>query len=66
LFGIIRNGLVGISLLQPGGSVMEMLTAVIGSLIAAPFVARQINIVGYVKSFISKQSKMKKNVIVEG
>lgn len=37
---VLRSGLMGIALLQPGGSLMEMLVALVGTWVVAPVVGR--------------------------
>jgi hypothetical protein len=65
ILGVLRNGLIGISLLQPGGSLLEILTAVIGSLILTPFIARQIHLSGLIKSVLTKQIKVKNKFLIQ-
>ena len=49
VYGVLRNGLPGLALLQPGGSLMEILIAGIGALIAAPLIARLLKKTGWLE-----------------
>ncbi|OYU12438.1 MAG: hypothetical protein CFE38_08200 [Comamonadaceae bacterium PBBC1] len=49
VYGVMRAGLPGLALLQPGGSLMEMLVAGIGALIAAPLINRLLKKTGWLE-----------------
>jgi hypothetical protein len=61
--GIIKSSLVGIAMLQPGGSLMEVIIAVIGSFILSPIIARQISLKTFIGNFTSKDKKIKNQII---
>lgn len=55
LKGVLINGLVGISLLQPGGSLMEILISVIGSFILSPLIAGQLHLYSRIQVVVLKK-----------
>lgn len=64
--GVLRAGLPGLALLQPGGSLMEMLIACIGALIAAPLVDRLLKKTGWLKKGRPGRHKPARPIVAGG